>query len=172
MDDEDQRANLIARARFDPIMDLQASHLALRERGQACDLTKWLPRTQVWCWAAKISRAVSGASDWRSPERARDYIRHSLGRTNRQTFIINLSPIPDKGGSDGRPWRRQFEEALPRGMLDTLLAKRHQALKGLVSTYSPKAIICHDEFRSAHSASFHSMEKIALPKPGIKHLRH
>lgn len=152
MDDDDQRANLSARRRFDPVMDLQAAHLALRERGQACDLTKWLPRTQVWRWAAKISRAVSGASDWRNPERARDYIRHSLGRTNGHTFITNLSPIPEKGGSSGRPWRRQFEEALPSGMLDTLLVKRHQALKDLILAYKPTAIICHGKPRSAHRA--------------------
>jgi hypothetical protein len=34
MDQEDQDANLIARGRFAPIMDLQAAHLTLRERGQ------------------------------------------------------------------------------------------------------------------------------------------
>lgn len=152
MDDEDQRANLTARGRFDPVMDLQAAHLTLREGGKPYDLTKRTAFTQVWIWAAKISRAASGASDWQNLQRAKDYIRHTLGTVNGETFITNLSPIPEKGGSNGRPWRRQFEEALPPGTLDNLLAKRHQALKGLILTHKPKAIICHGEPRSAHRA--------------------
>jgi hypothetical protein len=134
------------------IMELQAAHLSLREAGRPYDLTKRTKFTQVWVWAAKIARSLGGAADWQHVERAKNYIRFRLGRLDGQTFLTNRSPIPEKGGNDGRPWRTYFEGRLPPGMLDVMLTRRHQMLRSLIDTHRPRVIICHGEPRSAHRA--------------------
>jgi hypothetical protein len=135
MDSADQDANLIARGRFHQVMDVQAAHLTLREGGKPYDLTKRQSFTQVWVWEAKFARALGGATDWQDVERAKDYIRTRLARADGQTFITNVSPIPEKGGATQRKWRQYFEDRLPPGMLDALLGQRRRMLRDLISAH-------------------------------------
>jgi hypothetical protein len=75
------RENLMARGKFDPVMDLAEAHLGLRERGEPIDIANRTSfTTRVWIWMGRFALAHTRTSeDWRDREAAKQYVREKLG---------------------------------------------------------------------------------------------
>lgn len=140
MDDEDARANLSARARFEPVMDLHEAHLQLRENGVLMNIEKDPPKTHVWRFMAKIMLARAGSMAWRDRATVKEYVGHKLGRQNGQTFVTELSPIPAGKATDDT-WHREFGRLDPE--LDARLEARKEELRKCIKTSNPEKIFCY-----------------------------
>jgi hypothetical protein len=139
-DSEEAMANLKARTKFAPIMDLREAHLHLREGGGPIDIETKTSFTPVWVWMAKIMRAHEKHGDWRDTERANDYVRHQLGRDRGRTFLTELSPIPSAKAHD-KKWMSLFTRLDPA--LASKLKQRKESLRRELKESAPSLVICY-----------------------------
>jgi hypothetical protein len=140
MDEGDSLRNLTERAKFESVMDLYQAHKNLLEEGARTDFDQKIPKTQVWKFMAKIMRAREGCVDWAETSKANEYIRTRLGRSDGQTFLTELSPIPASNGGDTR-WIEMF--AKRDSQLFAKIEKRKDRLKRLLKESSPSEVICY-----------------------------
>jgi hypothetical protein len=141
MDSEDTDRNLIARGRFDGTMDLYKAHLLLQAEGHPIDVENTPPTTPVWRWMAKIMRARRGESDWSDRESAKKYVRLSLGRSEGETFLTELSPIPAHNTVDGEKWWNRFIQLDPE--LSSHLSRRQERLSQMLRQSPPHLVVCY-----------------------------
>ncbi len=94
--DEDYDHNLRERAKFEPIMDLFVAHLQLHEHGEPINLENRAKFTAVWIWMAKVCLARENGRIPENLAEVKEYVRKKLGRSNGETFLTELSPIPRK----------------------------------------------------------------------------
>ena len=107
MSSQDAARNLHARATFEKTMDLHEAHKQLWEEGCHIDIENKPPPTQVWRFMAKIMLARKGEKDWSNSKSAKNYVRFKLGRSNGETFLTELSPIPSSKAAD-KKWMTLF----------------------------------------------------------------
>lgn len=84
---------LNARSQWEAIQDARDAHVKLEDH-------YWLRRnySRVWRNAAKLTRALVGhAADWLDTDIAHDYVVSSLGRSNGETLLGELFPLPAVG---------------------------------------------------------------------------
>jgi hypothetical protein len=149
MGEDDAFKNLRARAKFDSVMDLYHAHLELRENGSPIDFERKIPSTQVWKFMAKIMRAREGCGNWADRVGVNEYIRTQLGRSEGQTFLTELSPIPASDGGDKR-WMQMFKQMDPQ--LDTKIRRRREKLKQRLNDGRPSMVICYGHTKAAEFA--------------------
>lgn len=138
--DDDFWPNLHARAGFHPVMDLVHAHELLHEGGATVDIARKTSFTHVWTWMARIVRAHLGESDWSSLEKAKEYVRSCLGRSNGDTFLTELSPWPRRRRSDTSIGRVLGLEASAE---KRLLERRRSLLAALHGEMRPALTICY-----------------------------
>jgi len=141
MNEEDERRNLRARARFKETMDLHEAHMSLQKNGWPIDIKSKPPSTQVWKYMAKIMLAKSGSSEWRNRKSGmvEEYIRRQLGRSDGHTFLTELSPIPAHRTADG-PWAERFRER--DSNLDNKIERRKKKLQKARKKHDP-LVVCY-----------------------------
>jgi hypothetical protein len=185
MDSGDAVKNLTARATFATVMDLREAHLRLLEKGKPIDMEVNPPYTQVWDYMAKIMRAYNGNKDWRNLESAREYIRSRLGRSDADTFLTELSPIP-AGNTTDKQWMSLFKKLDPG--LERKIEQRRRKLKRVLRCVSPPLVICYgkraDDFSELLSVDWHSVsvsskvrksqdsKRLLLPFLGVGQMSH
>lgn len=120
-------------------------------RHPVCDLTKhqqafWVAgkvaKTPTWRAMSKLARLLlEQASDWDDAAGAVDYLRHRLGTSGGQTFLLELLPLPAESLNhwpypDLFPGgRRQYErEVLPL---------RLRLLRDFTTHYQPEYVLCY-----------------------------
>jgi hypothetical protein len=147
MNDVDACLNLKARGSFESVMDLHKAHLLLRENGQFINIEQNPPKgsksgqnTRVWQWMSKIARAYEGNDDWIDVTLAKNHIGCCLGRSNRDTFLTELSPIPERDGNN-RCWISQLEKRDPK--FHDYIMQRRDELKESIRKHSKSKIICY-----------------------------
>jgi len=156
MNSQDISENLKARASFEDTMDLREAHIRLRERGRPIDIENQPPSTQVWQWMAKIMLAHKGYEDWsdlvsakediRSRARkhiqscAKKYIQYQLGRSNGNTFLTELSPIPTAKTTD-QSFMSWFKENDTE--LDAKIRRRRDELRRMLKENHQSLVICY-----------------------------
>jgi len=143
MNDEEAHCNLVARGRFDEVMDLAAAHKTLKETGKFIEIeNKKSFSTQVWHWMAKVMLARAGYQNWNEASQVKSYIRTRLGRKTcrGETFLTELSPIPRKKNTEGR-WIEYFR-ALDKN-IDEKIRQRMIRLQNELSSRKPTLIICY-----------------------------
>lgn len=144
MSDSDTIENLKARGAFHSAMDLYEAHCGLKQKGLYIDLKHGsLPKTPVWRWMARIMLVRDGAKDrldWNDPVKIKNYIRFKLGRSDGNTFLTELSPIPSKAAGD-KNWKQRFQQSVPD--LESHLAMRKISLRNLLDQRNDIKIICY-----------------------------
>jgi hypothetical protein len=142
-DSEEAVSNLKARTSFDPVMDLRQAHLRLREKGRVIDVEQKKSFTQVWEWMGKFMRAHHGNQDWKEIGPAREYVRRSLGRFDGETFLTELSPVPEKRvkKSKTKTFMELFKECDPT--LDSKIKRRMRALQQALLESDPPLVVCY-----------------------------
>ncbi len=140
MNEADAKGNLRARAKFDSVMDLYHAHMKLRESGAPIDFQRKIPSTQVWKFMAKIMRARDGHESWADRVGVNEYIRTQLGRSEGQTFLTELSPVPASDAADKR-WMQMFKNKDPQ--LEGKIRRRREKLKQLLEDGRPRLVICY-----------------------------
>jgi hypothetical protein len=122
-------------------MDLYEAHLLLQAKGHPIDVEKNPPTTQVWRWMAKIMRARRGESDWSNSKSAKKYVRLNLGRSEGETFLTELSPIPTRNAADRMRWRDRFMQLDPE--LGSHLSRRQERLGQMLRQSPPHLVVCY-----------------------------
>ena len=145
MGEDDAVKNLQARAKFDSVMDLYYAHLKLRENGGPIDFERKIPSTQVWKFMAKIMRAREGFENWEDRVGVNEYIRTHLGRSDGQTFLTELSPIPASDGADKR-WMQLLKQSDPQ--VDAKIKRRQVKLRQLLRDSAPRLVICYGQTKA------------------------
>jgi len=149
MGTEEAENNLVSRGAFEKTMDLYEAHCLLigRAKGKVgpIDFENAVPTTQVWKYMAKIMLAREGRSDWKDPGAVKEYIRHRLGRSDGDTFLTELSPIPAGRASD-KSWMTKFE-SMDRGIADRV-RNRKEELKKTLRVNSPALVFCYGKRRA------------------------
>lgn len=87
------QAELKARTGWAPVMDARMASETIKER-------YWERRdySQVWKVMAKLALGVlHRAEDWNSPSRIHEYVVTALGRSDGETFLGEVMPLPAKG---------------------------------------------------------------------------
>jgi hypothetical protein len=146
--DEEARENLKRRSRFKTVMDLREAHLNLIEDQSQVDIEAKTRFTQVWLFMAKIMLARRGYKDWSDNKgnrasilsEAKKYVRFTLGRSNGETFLTELSPIPTRRNSD-LSWMNEFKRRDQK--LDRHIEARNHQLRELLNANSHALIICY-----------------------------
>lgn len=167
---EDAIINLSKRGQFKEIMDLrEAHHRRLWNTGRLIDFDANPPFTPVWQWIAKIMCACSG-NDWS------EYLKSDLGRSDGETFLTELSPIPSRDTKESREWFKAFEDRCAElgARLDKQLENRKNALLRLLQEKRPRLAICYGDGkeRSCNFARFFDLEWTLIGeriKKGSKH---
>ncbi|HUB19194.1 MAG TPA: hypothetical protein VL990_11215 [Acidobacteriaceae bacterium] len=185
MNSQDISANLKARASFERTMDLREAHLRLREQGRPIDIEKQPPSTQVWQWMAKIMLAFQGIENWsdlistdkENQSRARKhiqscakkYIQHRLGRSNGNTFLTELSPIPAAKTTDQNvmSWFKENDSEL-----EVKITQRRAELNRMLKESPHSLVICYgygnNGDRARDFAKFLEVEWQSVPDcPGV-----
>ena len=155
MDSADTIRNLKARGSFENVMDLHEAHLRLNENGHPIDIERNAPSTQVWQFMAKIMRACGGHEDWKDSASVKEYIRFRLGRSNGDTFMTELSPIP-AGDTKDKTWMTLFQQLDPE--LDSKIKQRKRELKRILKEYAPPLVICYGSTRADDFADLLNVE--------------
>jgi hypothetical protein len=164
---KDAVENLTARGVFEKIMDLRdAHHIRLNgKNGQLIDFDERPPSTQVWKWTAKIMCASCG-QDWGNPSVVKEYVRCYLGRSEEDTFLTELSPIPSRHTGEDKIWREMIKTRCAELGLrfEELLDKRKKALLELLQKKRPRLVICYGDGkkRTCEFAKFFSIEWTSL----------
>jgi hypothetical protein len=156
MNPQDIYENLKSRAGFEGTMDLREAHMRLREQGRPIDIENQPPSTQVWQWMAKIMLARQGYEDWsdlvstkedtRSRARkhiqscAKKYIQYQLGRSNGNTFLTELSPIPAAKTTD-QSFMSWFKENDTE--LEVKITRRRDELNRMLKANPQSLVICY-----------------------------
>jgi hypothetical protein len=156
MNSQDVYENLKSRAGFEGTMDLREAHMRLREQGRPIDIENQPPSTQVWQWMAKIMLARQGYEDWsdlvstkedtRSRARkhiqscAKKYIQYQLGRSNGNTFLTELSPIPAAKTTD-QSFMSWFKENDTE--LEVKITRRRDELNRMLKENPQSLVICY-----------------------------
>jgi hypothetical protein len=139
-------------AHFEPAMCL---HESVRLLGSPITATR-RPNTPTWPWMAKIIRGlVLGASDWRDPNLAREYITTSLGKKNAHCFMAELMPLPRKRYGAWPPCYAAWwptSQAYERAVMPARVA----LLQRMIQEHRPKWVI-------AYGKTHHSAYKSVFP---------
>jgi hypothetical protein len=106
------------------------------------DIEKKPPSTQVWRWMAKVTRARNGCKDWADPQLAKKYVQFRLGRSEGETFLTELSPIPAKKATD-KTWMATLKEL--DSNLDIYIEERRDALKRILKKNTPSMVVCYGQ---------------------------
>ncbi|MEO6816048.1 MAG: hypothetical protein ABI177_05050 [Edaphobacter sp.] len=88
----------------------------------------------------KIMLARAGHKDWRDTKAAKDYVRYHLGRSNGDTFLTELSPIPTRRTAD-MSWMSEIMQQ--DSNLGQKIEDRNTKLKELLKISSQDSIICY-----------------------------
>ncbi len=152
---EEALQNLKARAGFEKTMDLYEAHLLLKRGGEMIDLKKMLPSTPVWQLMAKIMRAHDGHKDWTDIAPAKAYIQSRLGRSDGDTFLTELSPVP-AGKATDKTWKTFLNERDTN--LDGKIRQRNEELKKLLKENCPSLVICYGQTRADEFAELLEIE--------------
>jgi len=136
----DERWNLRARAAFEKTMDLHEAHKSLHKGGRPIAIESKPPSTQVWKYMAKMMLADNGERDWKNQQSVEEYIQFQLGRSNGQTFLTELSPIPARGTAH-KKWAAFFRERDPN--LDSKLQERRNELRAELKGRRPYLVVCY-----------------------------
>lgn len=136
----DQQANLAARSRWCPVMDMGNAHWELREDGAHIrDLIRRSGSTQVWRYMARIARAYYGAPDYNDPEAAAEYVRSRLGRLNGETFLTELDPFPSARAQQPVELRDFADSEL----VERTWEERAREQVRIFQEFRPKLVICY-----------------------------
>lgn len=100
-DKRNRNRELRDRLQFAPSMDL-----AHAQRLLGRDIRK--AKTQTWSWMSKFALALlHPAYDWKDRETIRFYKRNHLGRSNGETFLTELFPLPAENAND-KPYPEKY----------------------------------------------------------------
>ncbi|NCB26667.1 MAG: hypothetical protein EOM62_14515 [Bacteroidia bacterium] len=151
-DDEQAARSLQVRGAFAPAMDLRQGCL------NDFDIEKDpLPRTQTWRWMAKIMLARNGETDWWG--KVEPYIRERLGRSEGETFLTELSPIPSRTHADKRR-KEWFKKNEP--LFEDKLEKRQKELRSMLKDRAVRGdaplVICYGNGHRDRFAEFFGIE--------------
>lgn len=133
-------------AEFQPIEDLKRAqeHPAF---GGGFSVSQHVP---TWAIMSKIVlRLSSGDLDWSSRERVSHYQAKHLGRTDCETFLADLLPLPTRDVNDW-PYPTLFDnKELYRSKV---LPRRFESFRTLLQQHSPDYVFCYgksywDEYR-------------------------
>jgi hypothetical protein len=141
-DKRNRNRELRDRLQFDASMDLAHAQRLLRS-----DIRK--AETQTWNWMSKFTLALlHPAYNWKDRETTRFYKNEYLGRSNGETFLTELFPLPAKNGK-GKPYpekyytrrdyERQVRPARIRWLTDAIKRNKPQyvIIYGAQKTYNP-----------------------------------
>ena len=136
--------NVPTRCEFRSIMDLREAHLKLVSNGFPMDLENlksFLKLPAVWKWMARIVGVRNGAFDPRDKDAVHEYVRRRLGRASGETFLTELSPLPQRGLNDAKTWARYVDPACP----DVAILKQQRAdkIKSFFALYKPRLVVSY-----------------------------
>jgi hypothetical protein len=173
MTSADTVRNLTARGSFEKTMDLRDAHLRLHENGIPIDIAIKAPSTQVWQYMAKIMLAYNGnkylpesskpdkearkaAKEWRRS--VKEYVCFHLGRSEGQSFLTELSPIP-AGKIADKKWMKLFRQLDVK--VDDKIGRRKEELKRTLRLRDPALVVCYgeraDDFAELLGVEWHEM---------------
>lgn len=140
MKEHERAANLKARARWAPIMDLASAHETLKENGSSInDLINRPGMTVPWRFMARIARAFEGKPDFENAVLAANYVRCRLGRAGGATFLTELSPFPAAVANQPVELQQFADKALIRKVR---VIRREEQLR-LLRQHQPRVVICY-----------------------------
>ncbi len=123
-----------ARDRFSEIEDLAHAH--------GKDLLDFPMTTLIPTWAtmSRIALRLEGDRDWKERERVRRYQAERLGRSDGETFLCDLLPLPAKGTGH---W--EYKQVYPSRelYLQEVLPARRDMLATLFRKYRPRYVFCY-----------------------------
>jgi hypothetical protein len=131
------------------VMDMAEAHDAHNLNGPYFE-TGRVPT--VWLFMARIARALGReqAADWQADrEAARAYVRDSLGRSNGETLLAELLPLPRV---NVHSWPEAYRGLFPtaREYVASVLPQRIAMLGELVRTHRPRLLICYGSSHRGH----------------------
>ncbi|MFN8372990.1 MAG: hypothetical protein U0694_08940 [Anaerolineae bacterium] len=141
-------ANLRGRLRFAaPVMDLRTAHDADHLNWDICQHRNAYPL--CWLIIAKITRALHGHDDWRSLERARDYVCERLGHPEGETFLPDLMPLPKPSAGH---WSSLYAAWYPtlKAYYASVLPKRQHMFRELLAQHRPRLLLCYGRANYPH----------------------
>lgn len=140
MNARERAENLVARAEWEPIMDMAAAHRTLKEAGGYIgDLIDRPGSTIVWRFMARIARAFDAAPGWDDADEAANYVRNRLGATDGETFLTELSPFPSRRARQPI----ELEQFSDRELIDRVRTERSTQQIVLLHQHRPRVIICY-----------------------------
>ena len=120
---------------------------------------------------AKIMRAYNGNKEWGNLEAVKEYVRFKLGRSDGQTFLTELSPIPAGKASD-KKWMTLLSTLDPE--LDSKIRQRKCKLKKALKENHHSLVICYgkraDEFAELLEIEWHAVSPKVSRSQNAKHL--
>lgn len=118
---------------FGPVEDLYTAHVKLGFE----NMYRHVP---VWRIMSKLILAINGADNWQQTDSAREYQATKLGRSDGETFLTELMPLPAK--STGvwpypliYPTRDEYYADIRPGRIKWLRSK--------ISAAEPRFVICY-----------------------------
>ncbi len=96
--------------------------------------------------------------DWKDPYATYQYVGSSLGRSNGETLLIELLPLPASSTVD---WPPLYNERFPgqrTEYYEQTLPKRIDRLRALVDEYHPRIVICYGRANWAHYRSIFNLQ--------------
>ena len=142
------KPNITSRLKFpNSIMDLQEAHIYLG--WEYWDKDKSIRFPSVWVYMARFVRALDNpqTDNWWDTEKAKEYIRSSLGRKqgNAQTFLTELFPLPKRRANE---WPLFYQDKMQfqtrQEYEKEIIFKRKQVLKQMIQDHHPKYLLCYD----------------------------
>ena len=132
--------------RFSQVEDLAAAHDHFDY-----DVRVQPKFTSVWVWMAKFTRAIlHQAGDWRDVTLAKDYVRNKLGRSNSETLLTEIMPLPALGLSH---WFYE-DWASREAYMQLVLPQRQQQIRELIKAYQPRYVLAYG---SRYHPYYHSL---------------
>ena len=126
---------LLVRARtYGSVEDLYS---ALNKIGREKILQSHVP---TWRVISKLVMAMQGVADWQETFSGREYQAHRLGRSDGETFLTELMPLPCKDINDW-PYPMLFPTKAEYIVL--IRPRRIRWLRAEVSKLKPRFVICY-----------------------------
>lgn len=133
-DKSNRNRELKKRLLFDPLMDLaKAQKILGREIPNA--------KTKTWNWMSKFALGLlHPAYDWKDTATTRFYKSEHLGRSNGETFLTELFPLPARS-SKTTPYLEKYRKR--EDYERQVLPIRIQWLKSALKRYKPRYVIVY-----------------------------
>ena len=126
---------LLVRARtYGSVEDLYS---ALNKIGREKILQSHVP---TWRVISKLVMAMQGVADWQETFSGREYQAHRLGRSDGETFLTELMPLPCKDIND---WPYETLFSTKAEYIAMIRPQRIRWLREEISTAKPRFVICY-----------------------------